>query len=58
MKIPPPKNDESLTMWRARLADIYHLDPLMQELLREVSVTSYTQGTSDIIDALKKEGRL
>jgi hypothetical protein len=58
MKIPKIKDDESLAMWRERLANEFNLDYKMQELLREVSVTSYIHGTDVIIDALKKEGRL
>ena len=49
---------ESLAMWRERLAQEFNLDHKMQELLREVSITSYIHGTNTIIDTLKKEGRL
>lgn len=58
MKVPPIKKEESLAKWRARLAEEFNLNDKMQELLREVSVTSYIHGTNDIIDALKKEGRI
>jgi hypothetical protein len=58
MKIPKIKEDESLAMWRERLARELNLDYKMQELIREVSITSYIHGTNDIIDTLKKEGRL
>jgi hypothetical protein len=58
MKIPKIKDDESLAMWRERLAQEFNLDPKMQEILREVSVTSYMHGTNMILDTLKKEGRL
>ena len=58
MKVPPIKEDESLAMWRERLAREFNLDLKMQEILREVSVTSYIHGTNMIIDTLKKEGRL
>ena len=58
MKIPKIKDDESLAMWRERLAQEFNLDNKMQELLREVSITSYIHGTDAIIDVLKKEGRL
>ena len=58
MKIPKKKDDESLAMWRVRLAQEFHLDAKMRELLREVSITSYIVGTNTIIDTLKKEGRL
>jgi hypothetical protein len=30
----------------------------MQEIIREVSITSYIHGTNDVIDTLKKEGRI
>jgi hypothetical protein len=58
MKIPKIKEDESLAMWRERLARELNLDEKTQELIREVSITSYIHGTNDIIDTLKKEGRL
>ena len=58
MKIPPIKEDESLAMWRARLVEGFHLDAWMDELLREVSVTSYIRGTDVMLDTLKKEGRI
>ena len=58
MEIPKIKEDESLAMWRERLAREFNLDIKMQEILREVSITSYIQGTNTIIDTLKKEGRL
>jgi len=58
MKIPPIKEDENLAMWRARLVEEFHLDAWMDELLREVSVTSYIRGTDVMLDTLKKEGKL
>ena len=58
MKVPPIKEEESLAMWRERLAREFNLDYKMQELIREVSITSYIVGTNTIIDTLKKEGRL
>ena len=58
MKVPPIKEDESLAMWRERLAREFNLDLKMQEILREVSVTSYIHGTNTIIDTLKKEGKI
>jgi hypothetical protein len=58
MKVPPIKEDESLAMWRARLVEGFHLDAWMDELLREVSVTSYIRGTDVMLDTLKKEGRI
>jgi hypothetical protein len=58
MKIPKIKKDESLAAWRERLAQEFNLDPKMQELIREVSVTSYIRGTDVMLDTLKKEGKL
>lgn len=58
MKIPKIKEDESLAMWRERLAREFNLDDKMQELIREVSITSYIQGTNTTIEILKKEGKL
>ena len=58
MKIPEIKDDENLAMWRARLAKEFNLDYQMQELLREVSITSYIHGTDAIIKSLKDDGRL
>ena len=58
MKIPPIKKEESLAMWRARLAYVFHLDHQMQEVLRDVSITSYIRGTDDVLKTLKDEGRI
>ena len=58
MKIPKIKEDESLAMWRERLAREFNLDAKMQELIREVSVTSYIRGTDVMLDTLKKEGKI
>ena len=58
MKIPKIKKDESLAMWRERLALELNLDPKMQELIREVSVTSYIRGTDVMLYTLKKEGKI
>ena len=58
MKVPSIKKDESLAMWRERLALEFKLSEQMKEILREVSVTSYIHGTNDIINTLKDEGRL
>ena len=58
MKIPKINEDESLAMWRERLAQELNLDYKMQELIREVSITSYIHGTNAIIDTLKKEGKI
>ena len=53
MKIPKIKEDESLAAWRERLAQEFNIDPKMQELLREVSMTAYIRGTDVTLDILK-----
>ena len=53
MKIPKMKEDESLAMWRERLAQEFNLDDRMKEIIREVSVTSYIHGVNTILDSLK-----
>ena len=58
MKIPKIKEDETLAAWRERLAQEFNLDPKMQEIIREVSVTSYIRGTTVMLEILKKEGKL
>ena len=58
MNIPKIKEYESLAMWRERLAREFNLDYKMQELIREVSVTSYIRGTDVMLDILKKEGKI
>ena len=58
MKIPKIKKDESLAAWRERLAQEFNLDDRMQEILREVSVTSYIHGTNTTLEILKQEGKL
>ena len=58
MEIPKIKEDESLAMWRERLAREFNLDYKMQEIIREVSVTSYIRGTDVMLDTLKKEGKI
>ena len=58
MKIPKIKDDESLAMWRERLARGLNLDYKMKELIREVSITSYIHGTNMMLDTLKKEGKI
>ena len=58
MKVPPIKKDESLSMWRERLAREFNLSEQMKEILREVSVTSYIRGTDVMLDTLKKEGKI
>jgi hypothetical protein len=45
-------------MWRERLAQEFNLDDKMKEIIREVSITSYIQGTNTTIEILKKEGKL
>jgi len=58
MKIPKIKEDETLAAWRERLAQEFNLDQKMQELIREVSMTSYIRGTDVMLDTLKKEGKI
>ena len=58
MKIPKIKKEESLAMWRERLAQELNLDDRMQEIIREVSVTSYIRGTNTTLEILKQEGRI
>lgn len=58
MKVPPIKKDESLAMWRERLARDFNLSEQMKEIVREVSVESYIYGTNDIIKSLKVAGRI
>jgi hypothetical protein len=58
MKIPKIKKDESLAAWRERLAQELNLDDRMQEIIREVSVTSYIHGTNTTLEILKQEGRI
>ena len=58
MKIPKIKKDESLAAWCERLAQEFNLDDRMQEIIREVSVTSYIHGTNTTLEILKKEGRI
>jgi hypothetical protein len=58
MKVPPIKEDESLAMWRERLSRELNLDEKTQELIREVSVTSYIHGTNTTLEILKQEGRI
>lgn len=58
MKVPKIKEDESLAMWRERIARELNMDYMTQELIREVSITSYIRGTHVMLDTLKKEGKI
>jgi hypothetical protein len=58
MKVPPIKDDESLAMWRERLTRDLNLDYKIQELIREVSITSYIRGTDVMLETLKNENKL
>ena len=58
MKVPKIREDESLAMWRARIADTFNLSDQVREIIREVSITSYIHGTNDVLDTLRKEGRI
>ena len=58
MNIPQRTEEESLTMWCNRLANIYHFSEIQKEVLLTVNTTSYSQGVTDIIEELKREGRI
>ena len=58
MNIPKKKNEESLAMWRERLAQEFNLSPKVQAILDTVSIVSYNKGIDDIIEILKKENIL
>ena len=58
MNIPQRTEEKSLAMWCNRLANIYHFSEIQKEVLRTVNTTSYSQGVTDIIEELKREGRL
>ena len=58
MNIPKKTEEESLAMWVDRLVREFKLDPKTQEILQAVRVESYVQGTDDIFNTLKEEGRL
>lgn len=58
MNIPQRTDEESLAMWCNRLANIYHFSEIQKEVLLTVNTTSYSQGVTDIINELKREGRL
>jgi len=53
MNVPPIKPDESLAMWRSRLAEHFKLSPVMEEIVRVVSIQSYIMGTEDMTEAFK-----
>lgn len=58
MNIPKKTEEESLAMWVDRLVREFKLDPKTQAIMHTVSVESYIQGTNDIFNTLKNEGRL
>jgi hypothetical protein len=58
MKIPKIKEDETLAAWRERLAQELNLDPKMQEIIRNVSMTAYIRGTNTILKILNEEGKI
>ena len=58
MKVPKIREDEPLAAWCNRIADHFNLSDQMREIIREVSIRSYTIGTNIVIDTLKKEGRI
>ena len=45
-------------MWVDRLVREFKLDAKTQAIMHTVSVESYVQGTDDIFNTLKEEGRL
>lgn len=57
MKVPPINKDESLAMWRARLAREFNLSELVKEILDAVSVESYIHGTNDMMDAINERDK-
>ena len=58
MNIPKKLENESLAMWRKRVADEFGLDYKMREILNVVSVEHYTEGVDVMLNTLKQEGRL
>lgn len=52
MKVPAIKKDESLAMWRKRLVREYNLSAMVEEILREVSITSYMKGSGAALNAI------
>lgn len=57
MKVPPINKDESLAMWRARLAREFNLSEQVKEILDAVSVESYIHGTNDMMDAINERDK-
>lgn len=58
MNIPKKTEEESLAMWVDRLVREFKLDAKTEAIMHTVSVESYIQGTDDIFNTLKEEGRL
>ncbi len=58
MNIPKKTEEESLAMWVDRLVREFKLDAKTEAIMHTVSVESYIQGTNDIFNTLKEEGRL
>lgn len=57
MKVPTINKDESLAMWRARLAREFNLSEQVKEILDAVSVESYIHGTNDMMDAINERDK-
>lgn len=57
MKEPTINKDESLAMWRARLAREFNLSEQVQEIVRAVSVESYIRGTNDMMDVINERDK-
>lgn len=58
MNIPKKTEEESLSMWVDRLVREFKLDPKTQAIMHAVRVESYVQGTDDMFNTIKEEGRL
>ena len=58
MNIPKMTEEESLAMWVDRLVREFKLDAKTQAIMHTVSVESYIQGTDDMFNTIKEEGRL
>ena len=54
-KILQIKKNEPLHEWLDRIADYWHFNEEIREIIREISKTSYIQGSNAAIDALKKK---
>lgn len=46
------KENEAIYKWIDRLAEAFNLTKEQKEMVREVSITSYTHGSNDAIEVL------